>query len=129
MDEDIFLKVSTETNSLHYVNIFEEYVELIINNETHIWRFPPEIPPIMCEQSFFIPYRYEAVVTITNHTKHRFIFLSNNDPFILTTSIIKLKPKRLQFNLPNKNIAIIEFVKNTQKWDDSIQDTKKISTI
>ena len=31
--EDIFLKISTEINSLHYVNIFEEYVELIINNE------------------------------------------------------------------------------------------------
>ena len=127
--EDVYLKIASSSNSMHYVNINDEYVELIIKNETHIWRFPPEVPPIMCEQSFYIPYRFEAVVTITNHTNKHLTFLSNSDPFILTTSIIKLKPKRLQFNLPNKNIAVIEFVKNTQKWDDNIQDSKHITTI
>ena len=104
LSEDIYMKIATSTNSMHYVNIKDEYVELIINNETHIWRFPPEVLPIMCEQSFYIPYRFEAVVTITNHTNKHLTFLSNNDPFILTSSI----------NLKQRDYSLISQMKTLQ---------------
>ena len=111
----------------HFINIYEDLIDLVIGDETHMLRLlPVEFKEsLVIEHIITIPKIYKAV-TIINRTNQNIFIKFNEERIILQGSnskdslqsprVVLQYPTRLEFTIIDKEKHIIEYNEYSSKW-------------